>query len=414
MKPVQTPETQSQDSRVETADVAKDRVIPFGVALVCLIIVAISLRPGIVSVGPLVPTLQQQFGLSHVSVSLLVAIPDFLMGALALPSPWLARRFGRDRVILVALCLLFVSTAARAFATNTFVLLLTTTGIGTGIAVAGALIAGFVKGNFPAKASFVFAIYAIWIGGGSTVSAALTGPIAEWTGDWRPALGTWAVIAAFAVVAWLALVEMTRKQGGSTPVTPSSGIPYRVPKAWLVAVYFACNNFLFYSLVASLASVYAERGASLTDAGFVLAALTGGAMAGSVLFGMLSRNSDRRLYLMLCAGLALMGLALIEWLPSVWPPISAAVVALGIGGGFTLSTILPLDHAENADEAAAYTALILTFGYLVAASGPILVGLLRDTFGGFSSAMWMLLTVAIVKVAIAPFLGPPGRAATST
>ncbi|HEV2507017.1 MAG TPA: MFS transporter [Mesorhizobium sp.] len=398
----------------DQAVVAHSKPISLALAIACLVVVAISLRPGIVSIGSLIPALQQEFGLSHAIVSLLVAIPDFLMGALALPSPWLARQYGRDRVILLALCLLLLSTAGRAFATNTTFLMLTTSGIGAGIAVSGALIAGFVKGNFPIRAGFVFAIYATWIGGGSTMSAALTGPIAAWTGSWRIAAGIWSLVAAFAVVAWLILMGRTKGQTENLAVGQRRGIPFGVPTAWLIAIYFACNNFLFYALLSSLVSIYTERGVSLTDASFVLAALTGGAMAGSISFGMLSRSADRRAYLVLCAVLVLTGLILIGWVPSVWPPISSAIVALGIGGGFTLATILPLDYADDADEAAAWTALVLTFGYLVAATGPILVGTLRDTFGDFSSAMWLLVAVALLKTAIAPLLGPRAQRDIST
>lgn len=57
---------------------------------------------------------------------LLTSIPDVLMGLLALPVPWLARRFGRDRVILAALFVLFAATLGRAFAGSvTQILLLT-------------------------------------------------------------------------------------------------------------------------------------------------------------------------------------------------------------------------------------------------------------------------------------------------
>jgi len=73
------------------------------------VLIGVNLRPGIVSIGPLLPS-----------------IPDVLMGLLALPAPWLARRFGRDRVILAALFVLFAVTLGRAFAGSvTQILLLT-------------------------------------------------------------------------------------------------------------------------------------------------------------------------------------------------------------------------------------------------------------------------------------------------
>ena len=114
-------------------------------AITAIILVAITLRPGIVSVGPILSSIIDEFGLSHAAASLLTSIPDVLMGLLALPTPWLARRVGRDPVLLAALFLLCLSIAFRAFATGTVSLLASTAGVGAGIAVAGALMAGFIK-----------------------------------------------------------------------------------------------------------------------------------------------------------------------------------------------------------------------------------------------------------------------------
>jgi cyanate permease len=72
-------------------------------AVMAILLVAINWWPGIVSVGPLLPSIINDFRLSDTAVSLLVSIPDVLRGAAALPTPWLARRFGRDAVILSAL-----------------------------------------------------------------------------------------------------------------------------------------------------------------------------------------------------------------------------------------------------------------------------------------------------------------------
>lgn len=72
-------------------------------AIACIALVAVDLRPGIVSVGPLLAQIRVEFGISNTQASLLTAIPNVFMGLLAIPTPWLARRFGRDRVILAAL-----------------------------------------------------------------------------------------------------------------------------------------------------------------------------------------------------------------------------------------------------------------------------------------------------------------------
>jgi CP family cyanate transporter-like MFS transporter len=42
-----------------------------------------------------------------------------LMGLLALPTPWLARRIGRDNLMFGALGLLLIASLARAFVPST-------------------------------------------------------------------------------------------------------------------------------------------------------------------------------------------------------------------------------------------------------------------------------------------------------
>ncbi|WP_226945690.1 MFS transporter [Pseudomonas sp. EggHat1] len=74
--------------------------------ILCILLVALTLRPGIVSMGPLLTAIIDELGLNHTQASLLTAIPTLLMGLLALPAPWLAHRFGRDRIILLALIVL--------------------------------------------------------------------------------------------------------------------------------------------------------------------------------------------------------------------------------------------------------------------------------------------------------------------
>lgn len=167
-------------------------------AIVAIILVSISLRPGIISSGPLLPFIQPEFNLSHTTASLLVTIPDFLMGILAISTPWLAYRYGRNEVILFSLILLTASMASRAFSTSTFTLLLTTVGVGAGIAIAGTLMGGFVKENFPTRQALLMGIYSGALSLGTMIAAGATGTIAaNLSGGWRLATGVWQFQACF-------------------------------------------------------------------------------------------------------------------------------------------------------------------------------------------------------------------------
>lgn len=378
------------------------------VAILAILLVAISLRPGIVSIGPILPSIIDEFRLSHTAAALLTSIPDVLMGLFALPTPWLARRFGRDPVIVVALVLLFASIAGRAFSSNITGLLITTAGVGAAIAIAGALIAGFIKARFPTKAALMMGVYATALSLGSTMSAAMTGPIAQGTlTGWRLASGIWAILGVLGVCGWLMVAISERKNRALVPTASvSTKLPIRSGTAWGIALFFACDNLLFYSLLSWTSPMYREAGLSSNVAGLVLASFTAAFMIANPIFGWLSKRDDRRVLLGLSASLSCGGLVGTAMAPSLAPFVFIPMSAFGLGGGFTLGMTLPLDNTRTVEEANVWNAFTLTVGYLVAATGPLIVGHLRDLEGNFSEAMWFLVTISVAMLALTPFLRP--------
>jgi MFS transporter, CP family, cyanate transporter len=387
--------------------------------IIAIVLVAINLRPGIVSIGPILGLIQKQFGLSHATASLLTAIPDLLMGLLALPTPWLARRFGRNPVLLCALLLLCIATLARAFSNSTAALLCATVGVGAGISVAGALFAGLIKSRFPSRAALLMGIYATALSFGSTVAAASTGLVASsLPGGWRTAAGMWGVFGVVAIVGWW-MVERSERLEQSEQSTPTTGVapgsaghpaghplPWRDGKAWLIALFFAGDNLLFYALISWLAPMYREYGLSTSKAGLVLASFTAVFMCSNPIAGWLSKSHDRRGWLMASGVLVAAGLTGIAMAPVVAPVLWVGMVAVGLGGGFTLGMTLPLDNTHSADEANSWNAFVLLVGYLIAAGGPLTVGWLRDLTGGFHLPVVGLIAVAVTMVICAAFLKP--------
>lgn len=376
------------------------------VAILCITLVAVTLRPAIVSIGPLLPSMIQAFGLSHTQASLLTAIPTLLMGVMALPAPWLARRFGRDRVILAALAVLLAATALRAFAGTIATLFLTTVGIGAGIAVAGALLAGFVKASYPRQAAVLMSIYATALALGSTAAAAITGPVAVATGGWKLGASLWALPAIGAIAAWCFVERrgLSPRQDGQQ--RPRYSMPLRNPTAWLIALFFASNNIVFYAYISWVAPMYVEYGRTPNMAGLILASFTLAFMIANPAFGLLSRKEDRRIALAISSGISLIGTLAIAIAPNAMPFLAIPIVAFGAGGAFTLGMTLPLDNAKNAEEANAWNAFILLISYVVAAAGPLLMGYLRDVTGGFEVSQWLMAGVSALMLVVTPFLKP--------
>ncbi|WP_263357663.1 MFS transporter [Acidicapsa ligni] len=382
--------------------------IPLGLAIIAIIFVAIDLRPGIVSIGPVLPSIRNTFQLSHATGALLTSIPDVLMGLLALPTPWLARRYGRDRAMLGAIVLLFLSVGSRAFVQNTPELLLCTAGVGAGIAIAGTLIGGFIKAEFPTRVALAMGIYATALAVGSVAAAALTGPLAgDKPNGWRMATGVWALLGVGALILWSMVKIRAAKPTGATMTTNSSvPPPLGEWKAWTIAFFFGVNNLLFYALLAWIPTIYRELGYSAAKAGLILACFAIFSLLGNPVFGALSRSRDRRVWLAVSSVICCIGLVGLFTAPQFAPYLWVSLMAFGQAGGFTLGMTLPLDNTTTAQETDVWNAFTLTFGYLIASSGPILVGLLRDHTGSFRVPTLCLVAVGVLMLLLCAVLRP--------
>ena len=71
--------------------------------LAALFLGALALRPQLVGVGPLLPEIDEDLGISHAVAGLLGTIPVLCMGLFAPPAAYLAGRLGTRAAIAVCL-----------------------------------------------------------------------------------------------------------------------------------------------------------------------------------------------------------------------------------------------------------------------------------------------------------------------
>ena len=67
---------------------------------------------------------------------------------------------------------------------------------------------------------------------------------------------------------------------------------------------------------------------------------------------------------------------------------------------------LPLDNTHDPDEANTWSAFAILVAYLIAATCPLFVGVLRDTTHSFDLPFRLLILVGIAMVGLTPFLTP--------
>ena len=99
--------------------------------------------------------------------------------------------------------------------------------------------------------------------------------------------------------------------------------------------------------------------------------------------------------------LAVSVMTLTAFLGLLWGPVGtslwlwALLLGLGQGGSFALSLSMIVMRSGNAQVTAQLSAMAQGWGDVLAACGPLLVGVLRNLVGSYASAVWLVIALGI-------------------
>ena len=375
-----------------------------GPLLVALFLAALTLRPQLVGVGPLLPSIQTDLGVSHAFAGLLATIPVLCMGLFAPPAPYVSARAGSRRAIAGAVGLVGMFGVARAVVPGAAGVVLLTIPIGIGMGLAGAMMPVAVKERFADRPGFGTGVYAVGLTLGSAIAAATAVPLADLGSGWRTPLLVFGVVSTVLAVVWVLLTRAVPEHVRLE--TRPLRLPFSSPLAWRLVAAFFFMSAIFYGLNSWLPDIYVERGWSESDAGALLAVLnTISIPCGFAAAWAADHWGERRMWLAGAAALQLAALGGTLALPSAgW--LWAVVLGIAIGPLFPLTMTLPLDAAERPAEVAALAGMMLGVGYTLSALSPLLLGVLRDRTGSFTAVLWALVAGAAALVAVDASVSP--------
>ena len=127
--------------------------------LAALFLGALALRPQLVGVGPLLPEIDDDLGVSHAVAGLLGTIPVLCMGLFAPPAAYVAGRLGTRAAIAACLAAIAGFGLLRAAAPGAPLVLALTFPFGVGMGFAGALMPVAVKERFAHRPAFASGVY---------------------------------------------------------------------------------------------------------------------------------------------------------------------------------------------------------------------------------------------------------------
>ncbi|MFN2331042.1 MAG: MFS transporter [Halomonas sp.] len=369
-----------------------------------MVLVGLNLRPALSSLAPVLNRIQQDTGLSPLSIGALTTLPVLCLGLFAPMAPWLAKRFGPERTLAGGLTLLACGLALRGVPTVS-TLFLGTLMVGGAIGVTGTLLPALVKRELPVGADLMTGVYTMALCLGGALGAGLSIPLADRLGGWHLGLASWSMLATLALAAWLLLAprrhEITR---------PSAGGSMRAvlgqPLAWQVMLFMGLQSSLAYIVFGWLPTLLVERGYGEGEAGWMMGASVMVQLPAALGAPWLARmGRDQRPALLTVLAMIAAGFWLLLVGPESLGWLGIVLLGLGQGGGFSLALTLIVLRTGNSRLAGKLSGLVQGGGYTLAALGPLGVGVMLQLNLGLATITGVLLAICASAAAFALFAG---------
>ncbi|MBD0671962.1 CynX/NimT family MFS transporter [Streptomyces sp. CBMA156] len=385
------------DSRTPVPDRTRPAVSVGLVVAICL--VAANLRTGLTGVGTLLPAIERDSGLSASWGGLLSTLPLLTFAA---TSPLVARashRFGNARLLVAALGALTVGTVVRSLP-SVVCLFAGTVVLSAAIAFGNVLLPALIRRNVPAhRIRGVSALYVTVMGLTAAVSSGVSAPLSHAVpGSWHTALawGTAFTVAAF--LAWLPRMRHDRPEAGTGG--SRAAVPWRSGLAWQVSLYMGLQSLAFYTAVAWLPSILISRGAAGGTVGWTLFSYQVVALAAGSVLPLLTRGRHDQRWTAAGASVVMAaGFAVLLSAPGL-TAVACALLGLGSGVCLVLALSFQSERAGSAGEAAALAGMAQSVGYLVAAAGPLLLGILHDATDSWTLPLVVLVVLSTVMAGV--------------
>ena len=365
-------------------------VLPsFALSAVGVVLVALTARQAVSGVPPILADL----GLAPTVASILVAIPVLCFSLGALAGPALRARLGEERALFLVVALLLTGLVLRAIWPG-WALFPGTILAGLSIAVLNVLLPSLVKRRFPNKIGAMMAAYTMAMATGATLASGLSALVLRAAdGSIGVALGIWAIPAALALVVWLPQLRL-REQTGGGGSTPAVSV-WRQPLAWHVLFFMGMQSLLYYGPLSWLPAIYRDRGVDAAEAGFLLMVFNGVAIIGNFAAPVIaSRLPDQRPAVATAIVMTTIGLLGVLLAPTSTALLWAIVLGIAQGSSLSLALLVIVLRSADSDVAAALSGMAQSGGYLLASTGPLVMGLLYTATGGWTVPLLFLLAVA--------------------
>jgi CP family cyanate transporter-like MFS transporter len=347
-----------------------------------------------------IPPVASSLGLSQLGQSVLLGVPVLCFGGAAFLGVRVRQFAGEERALTGLLITLAVGLLLRSIV-GPYGLFAGTVIACSAIGLMNVLLPSLVHRRYHAHVGAITAAYTVALGVGGAIAAALTVPLSTSLHvSAQLAIGFWTLPAFAALVLWLRGLGHTRRPDGAVRAGGIGGLVGR-RLAWLVTVFFGLQSFVYYAIFSWLPAVYVDRSVARGTAGLLLGLMNLTGIAGSFVAPVAAlRLRDPRWAIVAVVTVISAGM-LGVWLgPVALAPLWVVLIGVGQGGALSLALLLIIVRSADSGAAASLSSMAQSFGYLLAATGPLIFGALHVVTGQWTLSFVLLIAALIAEMTI--------------
>lgn len=230
----------------------------------------------------------------------------------------------------------------------------------------------------------------------AAIGSAMVVPLAMMGLGWSGALFTLIIFPALAAILWLPQLKGVQGDSlSSSRVLHNRGI-WRNALAWQVTLFLGLNSLIYYIMISWLPAILISHGYSETYAGSLHGLLQlATAVPGLFIPLLMSRMRDQSAIAVGVSLMCILGTFGLYFMPSqaaLW------TFVFGFGSGSTI--ILGLSfiglRSTSSHQAIALSGMAQSIGYLLAATGPTVMGKLHDISGSWGSVLMVIASLSLI------------------
>jgi len=360
-----------------------------------IVLVSINLRTSIASVGPLLPFIREDLGLSNGLAGFLTTLPLLTFATFSLFAPSIGKRMGMGRAVFLGLVILTLGVFLRVLG-GIGLLLLGTALTGIGIVIANVLVIPLIKVRLPEKLGLMTALLATMMSLFAAIAVGVSVPIAvDWQFGWRGSLAFWAIFMVLAMLIWIPQLQRPKASMHDVQI-PAKNV-WRSALAWQITIFMGCQSVMYFTLITWLPDMLISRGWTASQAGFVSSMMQAVSLLGSYFAPSFLIKLKEQTGVVLVVGIAYLVGYLGLFVENEWVTYaSLGIVGICMGSSLSIAyTLIALRTSED-QTTAKLSAMVQSSGYYLAALGPLLFGISLDIFDNWNILIFFLLFFACV------------------